>query len=140
MPSLKRKKNIKNQPYGKLILEALRVRQHAYTPYSKYKVGASILTKDGKIFSGCNVENSAYGVTLCAERTALVKAVSEGHQQFTAIVVATENRATPCGCCRQVLAEFNPNIAIIAVDLKKNSIEYSLSQLLPHCFNSAIPK
>ena len=102
--------------YPSLIDAALQVRQRAYAPYSHYKVGAALLTASGQVYLGCNVENAAYPTSMCAERVAIYKAVSEGEQQFTAIVVATENGGTPCGSCRQVLAEFGLDTVVLIVD------------------------
>jgi cytidine deaminase len=113
---------------------SLAARQQSYSPYSNYKVGAALLSIDGKIFTGCNVENAAYGECICAERTAVVKAISEGVREFEAIAVATENGGSPCGACRQVLAEFNPNLKVIVTDAKNNIREFSLSELLPEHF------
>jgi len=117
-----------------LIQKALSAREKAYAPYSKYKVGAALLTADGKIYEGCNVENAAYGLCMCAERTAVFKAVSEGNYKFTAIAVATENGGSPCGSCRQVLREFAPDLTIIITDAAGNFRETTLSQLLPDSF------
>jgi len=118
-----------------LIDAALAVRQRAYVPYSGYQVGAALLTDDGHIITGCNVENAAYGPTICAERTAVVKAVSDGFKSFQAIVVATENAGSPCGVCRQVLNEFAPQITIIMVDAEGAiQAEMSLEELLPRGF------
>ena len=111
------------------------MREKAYAPYSKYKVGAALLTSDGKIFTGCNVENAAYGEAICAERTAVVKAVSEGHQNFVGIAVATENGASPCGSCRQVMNEFGQNLNVILVDGKNQTTEFTLKDLLPNSFS-----
>ncbi|MBZ0309007.1 MAG: cytidine deaminase, partial [Anaerolineae bacterium] len=91
-----------------LIADAIRASEQAYSPYSHYRVGAALLTTTGKIFLGCNVENASYGAAICAERTAVVKAVSEGERDFTAIAVATQNGGSPCGICRQFMFEFSP--------------------------------
>lgn len=118
-----------------LIQAALQARQNAYAPYSHYAVGAAIVTRDGKIFSGCNVENAAYPTGMCAERVALFKAVSEGARAFSAVVVATENGGSPCGSCRQALAEFGLDWEILMVDntgaIKQQS---TLRELLPLAF------
>ena len=121
---------------SKLVERAVDARQFAYAPYSNYQVGAAILAKSGKIYSGCNVENASYGLCLCAERTAIVKAVSEGDNQFDAIVVATEGGGTPCGACRQFIAEFcNDEMLVIVHDVTKNeSQDFNLHQLLPNAF------
>ena len=94
---------------------AAHVRQWAYAPYSHYLVGAALLTASGRIYDGVNVENAAYGDTLCAERTAAVKAVSEGERQFVAIAVASRNGGSPCGSCRQVLSEFGMDATVLLV-------------------------
>ncbi len=117
-----------------LIEHALAARKKAYAPYSKYKVGAALLTATGEIYEGCNVENAAYGLCMCAERTAVFKAVSEGVREFSAIAVATENGGSPCGSCRQVLREFAPNLTVIITDVAGNFRETTLAQLLPDSF------
>jgi cytidine deaminase len=119
----------------KLIQTAIHARHWAYVPYSHYPVGAALLTSSGKIYDGTNVENAAYPSTICAERVAVFKAVSEGERQFVAVAVATENGATPCGACRQVLAEFGARIIVLIGDLDGNLLlETTLSDLLPHSF------
>ena len=117
-----------------LMNEAIAAQEKAYSPYSKFKVGAALLTKEGKIFTGCNIENVSYGMTICAERTAIFKAVSEGFTDFEAIAVsASSNEAIyPCGACRQVLAEFNTKIEIFVNHDEKN---YTLLDLLPKSFD-----
>lgn len=99
--------------YTQLVDAARKARKNAYAPYSKYKVGAAVLAKSGKIFSGCNIENAAYPSGLCAERVAIFKAVSEGEREFVAIAVVTSNCGSPCGACRQVLSEFAEDDAVI---------------------------
>ena len=113
---------------------AQEARKAAYAPYSHYSVGAALLTKSGRVFTGCNVENAVYPLCLCAERTAIVKAVSEGQREFTVIAVATRNGGSPCGACRQVLREFAPHIRILLTDDAGNNREFSLDQLLPESF------
>jgi cytidine deaminase len=110
--------------------------KNAYAPYSDFHVGAALLTSDGKIFNGCNVENSSYGLTICAERMAVGKAVSEGYKSFKAIVVISSSNppATPCGTCRQFLAEFGPDLKIMCVNTDDVRNEYVLSELLPFGF------
>ena len=117
-----------------LMQEAKSAQEKAYSPYSKFKVGAALLTKDGKIFTGCNIENVSYGMTICAERVAVFKAISEGYTDFEAIAVsASSNHAIyPCGACRQVLAEFNPKIEIFVNHDEKS---YHLLDLLPKSFD-----
>ena len=110
--------------------------KNAYAPYSRYKVGACLLSEDGRAFTGCNVENSSFGGTICAERTAVVKAVSEGARAFTAIAVVGEhNDAWPCGICRQVLNEFSKDMRVVcgAASTGKFTV-MKLSELLPHSF------
>lgn len=108
----------------------------SYCPYSHFPVGAALLCADGSVFTGCNVENAAYGSAICAERTALVKAVSEGHREFVklAVVGRGEGPCWPCGSCRQVLNEFAPDLEIIVGNGAKELFTTTLSQLLPHSF------
>jgi len=118
-----------------LIQTAVEARKWAYAPYSNYPVGAALLTASGRIYNGINVENAAYPTTICAERVAVFKAVSEGERDFQAIVVVTENGGSPCGSCRQVLAEFGLEITVIIADTAGNLIEeLTLSDLLPKAF------
>lgn len=100
-----------------LIQAAIAVTQQAYVPYSNYPVGAALCAADGTVFTGCNVENAAYPASICAERTALVKAVSEGRRTFQTLVVVTRNAGSPCGTCRQMLYEFAPSLRVILADL-----------------------
>lgn len=118
-----------------LLLEKAReMMNFAYVPYSGYRVGAALLAKDGTVYTGCNVENAAYGNTLCAERTALCKAVSEGAREFTAIAIAGAGSAPfPCGACRQSLYEFAPELRVL-VTWDGNVREATLAQLLPEGF------
>ena len=107
----------------------------AYAPYSNYHVGAALRAKDGTVYTGCNVENAAYPACMCAERSAVYKAVSEGRREFDLIVVATKNGGSPCGMCRQVLFEFAPDMKVVMVDLDgKICEEMTLSDLLPRGF------
>lgn len=120
-----------------LINKAYEAMEKAYAPYSRFLVGAALITEEGKIFTGCNIENASYGVAICAERTAIAKAVSEGYTKIKKIaVVASTHEATyPCGICRQVLSEFMDNNGIILTsDEKKGIQEYSLEELLPYSF------
>jgi cytidine deaminase len=119
-----------------LIAAAKAAQRRAHAPYSKLRVGAALLAGNGKIFTGCNVENASYGLTICAERVAVGKAVCEGCRQFKAIaIVAPATRVTPCGACRQVLAEFGDCAVICADSRNTRRIEmYSVSELLPHAF------
>lgn len=112
-------------------------RERAYAPHSHYQVGAAILGVDGVVYHGCNIENDTYGLTICAERVALAKMVSEGCQQVVAVVVITKDGGTPCGLCRQMLVQFAPEpsqVAIWCLDDQGNVSEYTLSELLPHEF------
>jgi cytidine deaminase len=118
-----------------LLKSASQARQWAYVPYSKYAVGAALLTASGRIYDGVNIENAAYPVTICAERVAIFKAVSNGERDFQAIAVVTRNGGMPCGSCRQVMAEFSPDMAVIVADENENVVsETTLSDLLPGAF------
>lgn len=118
-----------------LIQKAMAARLNAYAPYSNYPVGAALLTISDRIFTGVNVENAGYSHTICAERTAVVKAVSEGEQRFEAIAVVTENGGSPCGSCRQVLSEFGLDTVVIIADKDGNLVEEtSVAKLLPGAF------
>jgi len=108
--------------------------EHAYAPYSQFRVGAAVLTEDGQIYAGCNVENASYGLSVCAERTAVFKAVSKGERDFEAIAVVTEKGVTPCGACRQVLMEFGENIQVIVADEAGEYRVFTLRELLPEAF------
>ncbi len=111
--------------------------KRSYVPYSKFPVGAALLCADGTVFTGCNIENAAYGSTICAERTALVKAVSEGHlDDFVRIAVVgeSEDYCWPCGACRQMLCEFAPGLEIVVGNGKRELTTVTLDQLLPHSF------
>lgn len=120
-----------------LIQYAVEASQKAYAPYSHYFVGAALLTKEGDIFQGCNVENASYGLACCAERVTIFKAVSEGKKDFIALAVVTRDGGFPCGACRQVLNEFNPNLIILIGDQMGRLMgETSLSALLPDAFGS----
>ncbi|MEP7291129.1 MAG: cytidine deaminase [Chloroflexota bacterium] len=119
----------------RLISAAIDVTRNAYIPYSHYPVGAALRAADGTIYSGCNVENSSYPVTICAERVALVKAVSEGRRAFDLLAVVTPNGGSPCGMCRQMLYEFAPGLRVILADLDgKVAYDGILSDLLPRGF------
>jgi cytidine deaminase len=121
-----------------LIKRALTARDHAYAPYSNYTVGAALLSPDNTLYTGCNVENAAYPACICAERTALVKAVSEGTRQFEVLVVATDNGGSPCGVCRQMLYEFAPRLRVVCVDAAGDvRLDATLSDLLAEGFGPA---
>ena len=118
-----------------LIEEAKAARQNAYAPYSKYLVGAAIRTDDGKLYRGLNVENISYGLTICAERCAVFSAVSDNNKNIKAIAIVTKDGSAPCGACRQVLYEFNPEMLVITSSEDGSIIkEYKLNQLLPEAF------
>ena len=120
---------------SQLIATAIEAAANAYIPYSNYAVGAALLTASGEVYAGCNIENAGYSPTICAERTALVKAVSEGHREFTAVAVATRDGGSPCGVCRQMLFEFSPAMKVILADLDGNlHLVTTLAELLPHGF------
>jgi len=122
--------------WDKLIGSAESAAQNAYAVYSDFKVGAALLTSDGKIFTGCNVENSSYGLTVCAERAAVFKAVSEGIKNFKAIAVYSEAApaARPCGACLQVLSEFVADMEILCINSKGERDVFKLKKLLPEGF------
>jgi len=121
---------------AQLIDAAVRVRKNAYARYSQFSVGAALLAADGSIHSGANVENASYGLTICAERVAVHSAVAAGQRSFRLLAIATSGGLTPCGACRQVLAEFCNELPILLVDVDRaNAVrEVSLSTLLPACF------
>lgn len=127
--------------YKKLLSEkAIKALENSYAPYSSCNVGAALLCKNGKIYSGCNIENASFSATVCAERVAFFKALSEGEREFEAIAIAGQKQGdmtafSPCGVCRQVMAEFClPEFKIIVVVDKNEFVEYSLNQLLPNSF------
>ena len=118
-----------------MIRLAVEAREHSYAPYSNYKVGAALVTASGKFFSGCNVESAAYPTSMCAERVAIFKAVSEGEREFVALAVVTGNGGTPCGACRQVMAEFGLDTLVLIADVEGNlKQEAKVSDLLPGAF------
>ena len=119
-----------------LIAQAKCARENAYAPYSRFQVGAALLGKSGKVYTGCNVENASYPAGMCAERCAVGKAVSEGEKEFVAIAVvgASPGPCAPCGICRQVLCEFNPDMRVIMTNLKGDTLVCDASQLLPGAF------
>ena len=127
---------IHNELKQKLGKMAAEMRQRSYIPYSHYAVGAALLTKNGNVYTGCNIENAAYPVTICAERTAIFKAVSEGEREFEAIVIATEDGyGYPCGSCRQVMVEFSLDMAVLLADAEGNiTVETNIKELLPGAF------
>lgn len=120
---------------SELIKYALEAQEKSYSPYSNFKVGAAILTKEGRVFTGCNIENAAYSPTICAERTAIVKAVSEGFVNFEKIaIVGGDEGAFPCGVCRQVIREFCEKVDIIIARSEIDYNQYTLEEILPHSF------
>ncbi|ANU23517.1 cytidine deaminase [Planococcus donghaensis] len=122
-----------------LLKKSIEARKNAYVPYSKFPVGAALLTADGKVYLGCNIENAGYSLTNCAERTAVFKAVSEGDNKFVALAVSadTAGPVAPCGACRQVLAEFcPPNMPVYLTNLKGDVQETTISELLPGAFST----
>ena len=121
--------------HTELITTATTIRERAYAPYSKFKVGAALLGKSGRVYTGCNVENATYGDSVCAERTAILKAVSEGEREFDAIAVVTDNGVSPCGSCRQVMMEFAPDMTVIIADTQGHThLITTVRDLLPHGF------
>ena len=123
--------------YKNLISKALEARENAYVPYSKFKVGAAVLTEDGSVFSGCNIENASFGATNCAERTAIFKAVSEGYKSIKAIAIVGDvtTYTYPCGICRQVISEFaDENIPVILVKNEEDFIVRTLDEVFPGAF------
>ena len=127
----------------KELVEAAReVREKAYAPYSNFKVGAAIRTKEGKIYTGCNVESASYGLTVCAERVAIWKAVSEGEKEFVeiAVVADTHELTPPCGVCRQIVWEFCHDIPVILANLRGDTEIVQMSELLPRAFDTKFLK
>jgi cytidine deaminase len=120
-----------------LIAKAREARERAYAPYSNFLVGAALLGRSGQVYTGCNVENAAYPMTTCAERTAVVKGISEGEEEFEAIAVMTSTGATPCGSCRQILREFGGlegQLRVIVADTAGNVRRFTIGELLPEGF------
>jgi cytidine deaminase len=131
--------NSLSQEQRELLIDAAQqVRKWAYIPYSHYAVGAALLTASGRVYDGANVENASFPLSNCAERTAIFKAVSEGEKEFLAIAVVTDNGGTPCGACRQVMAEFGMDTVVIIADENGNiRMEASVAELLPGAFTPA---
>ena len=125
------------QHKDELLSAAVQATERSYAPYSKFQVGAALLGKNDVIYSGVNVENASYGLTICAERSAIFGAISDGQRQFELIAIASPGGVAPCGACRQVLHEFAPDIKILLVDTsgEKQVAELSLNMLLPHAFS-----
>jgi len=123
----------------KLLQKAQDMRQFSHAPHSNFRVGAALLTTDGTIFGGCNVESDVYGLTMCAERNAIFAAFAQGHRNFKGIAVVTSSKGTPCGACRQIIAELCGNITVYTADLKGNQSSYQAYDLLPHHFTLTTP-
>ena len=126
----------KSETKASLREAAMRALDNAHAPYSNFKVGAALLTRDGRVITGCNVENSAYGLAICAETLAVASAVSQGLTKFDEIAIASDDRepTPPCGACRQVLNEFAPNIRISSYTRDGKEASWTLDELLPHAF------
>jgi cytidine deaminase len=133
---MERTKEVKIESIDELIAAAKRVRANAYAPYSHFQVGAALLGSDGRIYTGCNVENASYGLSVCAERTAVFQAVSQGLTSFQALalVADSEEPVSPCGACRQILAEFSPEMPVLMVNLKGKIVRSTVEKLLPSSF------
>lgn len=126
----KYRKKLKDDIYLKLITEAIKVRNNAYAPYSEFKVGAALLSDSGKIYVGVNVENSSFGATICAEQSAITRAISEGERNFLAICIVSDKMKTwPCGICRQVLSEFGNAIEVVTYRSDDEDIESNLDKI-----------
>ncbi|WP_202711136.1 cytidine deaminase [Sporosalibacterium faouarense] len=124
-----------NDQYKDLIKKAMEAKEKAYVPYSKFHVGAALKTKEGKIYTGCNIESASYTPTICAERTAIAKAISEGDKDFEVIAVTGDSDYTfPCGVCRQVIREFGRDIKVIVANTEDDFRVYTLDELLPNSF------
>jgi cytidine deaminase len=121
---------------AELIAAARLAREQAYVPCSRFPVGAALLAEDGRLYTGCNIENASFGLTNCAERTAIFKMVSDGRRRFTAIAVVgdTEGPCSPCGACRQVMSEFGPDARVILTNMKGDTVVTSVRELLPGAF------
>lgn len=121
-----------------LVELAIKAKENAYVPYSNFRVGAALLTKNGKVYTGCNIENASFGATNCAERTAIFKAVSEGEREFEAIAINadTDEMTFPCGICRQVIIEFSRDMKLYISNKSGEYKEFSIGELLPGAFTS----
>jgi cytidine deaminase len=127
-----------NQESKELIESAKQVREKAFAPFSNFQVGAAVRTKSGKVFTGCNIESASYGLTVCAERVAIWKAVSEGEKEFTnlAVVVDTQDLTPPCGACRQIIWEFCGDVPVTFANLKGDVETVQMKELLPRAFDT----
>jgi cytidine deaminase len=125
---------------SELIRAARSARRHAHAAFSRFKVGAALETADGSVITGCNIENATYGLTICAERVAMFKALSEGHRRFRRVVVVadTSDPTPPCGACRQILWEFGGDLEVILANLRRETGRYRLSALLPVPFDARL--
>jgi cytidine deaminase len=125
-----------NKDFQKLINKAIEARLNSYAPYSKFSVGSALITKDGTIFTGCNIENASLGLSICAERVAIYKAVSSGYKSFKALAIIgdTDDPCTPCGACRQVILEFSPDMEVIMTNLHQKIKITKAKELLPDMF------
>ena len=129
-----------NEEILMLVDMAIDASKHSHSPFSHFKVGAALLTNDGKIYTGCNIENASYGLTICAERTAIFKAMSEGEREFSAITIfadTKENLISPCGACRQIISEFCPNAQVILCNRDRDYKIMTPSELLPFAFGKS---
>ena len=126
-----------NTEQNKLVEIATEAREKAFAPFSNFKVGAALLAQSGAVFSGCNIENASYGLTMCAERVAIFKAISEGEKNFKhlAIVADTDNLTPPCGACRQIIWEFCGDVEIVLANLQDETESFQMSELLPRAFD-----
>ncbi len=131
-----------NEESKELVKSAKKVREKAFAPFSNFRVGAAVKTKSGKIFTGCNIESASYGLTVCAERVAIWKAVSEGETKFTniAVVADTEELTPPCGACRQIIWEFCGDVPVTFANLKGNIETVQMKELLPRAFDTKFLK
>lgn len=131
-----------NEELDNLVEAARAVRERAYAPFSKFKVGAAVKTKSGKVYIGCNIESASYGLTVCAERVAIWKAVSEGEREFTnvAVVADTEELTPPCGVCRQIIWEFCGDIPVTFANLKGKTETVQMKEILPRAFDTKFLK
>ncbi|MDQ3800322.1 MAG: cytidine deaminase [Acidobacteriota bacterium] len=131
-----------NEDLQELVEAAREVREKAYTPYSEFRVGAAVRTKGGKIYQGCNIESASYGLTVCAERVAIWKAVSEGEKEFTslAVVADTQELTPPCGTCRQIIWEFCGDVPVTFSNLNGKTETVTMKELLPRAFDTKFLK
>jgi cytidine deaminase len=131
-----------NEDLQELVEAAREVREKAYTPYSEFRVGAAVRTREGKIYQGCNIESASYGLTVCAERVAIWKAVSEGEKEFTslAVVADTQELTPPCGTCRQIIWEFCGDVPVTFSNLHGKTETVTMKELLPRAFDTKFLK